>query len=74
MIRFKVYSDENEELCPFFFEKEPGSSDFPDLRQISDGFLRLPVTSIERSVQPIRGISNHNTRFVIQISESCWKK
>ena len=31
---------------PFFFEKEPGSSDFPDdLQQITDDFLRLSVTS-----------------------------
>ena len=72
MIRFKFIKDcsvENEELFPFFFEKEPGSSDFPDdLRQITDDFLRLPVTSSERSIQPIDGVSNHNTCFVIQIS------
>ena len=74
MIRFKFIkdcSDENEGLFPFFFEKDhaAGSSDFPDdLRQITDGFLRLPVTSSERSIQPIGGVSNHNTLFVIQIS------
>ena len=51
MIRSKFIkdcSDQNEKLFPFFFEEEPGSSDFPDdLRQITDDFLRLPVTSSE---------------------------
>ena len=46
MIRFKDCSEENEELFPFFFEKEPGSCDFPDdLRQITDDFLNDPIFS-----------------------------
>ena len=77
MILVKVYFKDSlltkmKNCFRFSSKKKPGSSDFPDdLRQITVDFLRLPVTSSERSIQPISGVSNHNTRFVLQIRESC---